>query len=224
MSAAEQLIRNALAQAREVSGPIHHARGVIFLAIPLNCRQAFEEAVDACDAAMADAPEMGLLTNLQFQRAWALLAAGRVNEAVQAVATFNPVPSGSQWTHVPTIATHAVMAHTVGGEASTRSFAATIAEAVRRRPAIAPDVLQTFGYLAHMRGDIERAQEITSHNAPFATAIIWSWMVLASLGGTAETAYDVIGAYNIEHPRAERYARFAQHGARLLAEELERWT
>ena len=49
-------------------------------------------------------------------------------------------------------------------------------------------------------------------------------MVVAARGGTAETAHDVIDAYNRDHPIADRYARFAQHGARLLAEELERWT
>lgn len=224
MNAAEQLIRSALAQARDASGPILHATGVIFLAILLTCRLAFDEAIDACDAAMADAPELGYYTNLQFQRAWALLAGGHVTEAVQAVATFNPVPSGSQFAHYPTITTHTVMAHTAGAEAATRSFAATIAESVRRRPAIAPDALQTFGYLAHMRGDTDRAEEIVSHNAPFLTVHIWSWMVLTSHGGTAETAHDVIDAYNREHPIAQRYERFAQHGARLLAEELERWT
>jgi predicted ATPase len=224
MSAAEQLIRNARAQARDVSGPILDAVGVAFLAILLTSRLAFEEAIDACDAAMADAPEMGYYTNLQFQRAWALLAGGHVKEAVQAVETFNPVPSGSQFAHLPTIATHAVMAHTAGSEAATRSFAATIAEAVRRRPAISPDALQTFGYLAHIRGDTERAAEIVDHNAPFMTVHIWSWMVLTAREGTAQTAHDVIDAYNLEHPIAQRYERFAQHGARLLAEELERWT
>jgi predicted ATPase len=224
MSAAEQLIRNALAQAHDVAGPNLHAMGVTFLAVLLTSRLALEEAIDACDAAMADAPEMGYYPSLQFFRAWALLAGGHVDEAMQAVETFNPVPSGTQWTHIPMFATHAVMAQAMGGEAATRSFAAAIAEAVRRRPAIAPDVLQTFGYLAHIRGDTERAEEIVSHNAPFMTAPIWSWMVLTSRGGTAENAHDVIDAYNHEHPIAQRYARFAQHGARLLAEELERWT
>ena len=224
LSAAEQLIRNALARAHDVSGPNLHAVGVCYLAGLLNYRLAFVEAIDACDAAMADAPQLGYYFNLQFYRAWALLAGGHVDEAVQAVEEFDAVPSGHQWVHLPTIATHAVMAHTAGGEAATRSFAATIAETVRRRPEIAPDVLQTFGYLAYVRGDTERAQQINDHNAPFVTLIIWSWMVLTTRGGTAENAYNVIDAYNHEHPVTDRYARFVQHGARLLAEELERWT
>jgi predicted ATPase len=222
--AAEQLIRSAVAQAHDASGPNLHALGVIFLAMLLNSRLAYNATIDVCTAAMADAPELGYYTLHEFARAWAHLASGHLDEALQAVETFTPVPSGSQWAHLPPIATHVVMAHTDGGEGATRSFAATIAEAVRRRPAIAPDVLQTFGYLAYIRGDTERAQEIVDHNAPFATGGIWSWMVLTTHGGRADNALDVIDAYNREHPIAQRYERFAEHGSRLLAEELERWS
>jgi hypothetical protein len=143
---------------------------------------------------------------------------------VQAVETFNPVPSGSQWAHLPIIVSHLVMAHTAGSEAATRSFAATIAETVGRRPAIAPDALQTFAYLAFTRGDNERAEEIVDHNVPFMTSSLWTWIVLTSRGGTAANAHEVLDAYNREHPIAQRYERFAQHGARLLAEEIKRWS
>ena len=80
MTAAEQLTRSALAQAHDVSGPNLHAVGVCYLAGLLNYRLAFVEAIDACDAAMADAPQVGYYFNLQFYRAWALLAGGHVND------------------------------------------------------------------------------------------------------------------------------------------------
>ena len=87
-------------ESRDVCGPKLHALGFTFLAGALNFRLAFEEAIGVCDAAMADALETGYYSNLQFHRAWALLAGGQVDEAVQAVETFNPVPSGSQWAHL----------------------------------------------------------------------------------------------------------------------------
>jgi predicted ATPase len=221
---AERQIRSGLTVARDLSGVNVYAFGMNFLGVVLNSRLAFNETIIACDAALTDAPEMGHYTPLEAYRAWALLADGRVQAATDAVAAFRPVPLGSSWAHLLALVAHFVMAHTDGAEAATRSFAANIEESVRRRPQLSSDVLQGFACLAYLRGDQERAHEIVAQTAPLVTVQFWSWLILDSLGATSENARDTLAAYNREHPINERYALFAQNGARLLAEELERWS
>ena len=51
---------------------------------------------------------------------------------------------------------------------------------------------------------------------------LWDWCALEPLGATQEDFDQVRARYEHEHPIAERFALDAQHGRRLLNEELDR--
>jgi hypothetical protein len=157
-------------------------------------------------------------------RAWALLAAGRTDEAARAVDSFSPVPPGSQWGHLNAIFAHAVMGHTHGPEQAARSLASTMREAISRRPGIRSDVLQGFAYLAHLRGDEGRVQEITANTAPFGGGTIRNWLLLVPAGATHEDALEHLARTNDAASISRRFLLDAQHSQRLATEELERWS
>lgn len=186
------------------------------------CR--YEEAIELAEASMAAAPDYGYRHGFQAVRAFALMASGRLDEAAEAVASFSPVPAGSMWEHLNLLATHTVMAHTHGPEAAARAFAPVARERASRRPQVTSDLLQGFAYIAHVRGDHERVEEITSNTAPFGAGSYWHLLVLGSLGATKETFFDLWDAYLLGHPVAERFVRDAQHRHRLLAEEVATWS
>ena len=77
---------------------------------------------------------------------------------------------------------------------------------VARRPTVVSFVLSGFAYIAHVRGDEERAQEINSMIVPSHGEQLWNWCVLKPLGATAENFDQVRAAYENEHPIAERFA------------------
>lgn len=119
---------------------------------------------------------------------------------------------------------HAVMAHTDGPQEAARSFAREARELVARQPQISSTVVQGFAYLAHIRGDEERARQITSVTLPVHGEQLWNWLVLRPLGATDKTFADVRAAYEKDHPLLERFALDAEHGRRLFDEEIERWS
>jgi hypothetical protein len=53
---------------------------------------------------------------------------------------------------------------------------------------------------------------------------LWNWLVLRPLGATAQNFADVRSAYEKEHPLLERFVVDAEHGRRLLTEEIVRWS
>jgi predicted ATPase/class 3 adenylate cyclase len=183
----------------------------------------YAEAVERFHKA-SGVPNLGFLHLIEANRAWALLAAGHLDDAVAAVAAFSEIPDGSQWEHLNVVFSHAVMAHTVGPIDAARSLAREADELVARRPHISSTVVQGFAYLAHIRGDDERVREITSLTLPVHGEQLWNWLVLRPLGATAENFADVRSAYEKEHPLLERFVVDAEHGRRLLTEEIVRWS
>ena len=184
----------------------------------------FADAVEGFDTLMTAAPGFGYRHVIEVNRAWALLAVGRVADAGRAVAELSEVPAASQWEHLNLVFSHAVMAHTIGPHEAARSLAAAANVFVARRPTVVSFVLSGFAYIAHVRGDEERAQEINSMIVPSHGEQLWNWCVLKPLGATAENFDQVRAAYENEHPIAERFALDAQHSRRLLTEELDRWS
>ena len=184
----------------------------------------YADAVQRFDALMAVAPNFGYRHVIEANRAWALLAVGRVDDAGRAVAELSEIPAASQWEHVNLVFSHAVMAQTVGTQEAARSLAAAAKALAARRPTIGSFILSGFAYIAHVRGDEQRAQEITSMTVSTHGEQLWNLLVLKPLGATPENFDQVRAAYENEHPIAERASLDAQHGRRLLNEELDRWS
>jgi hypothetical protein len=116
------------------------------------------------------------------------------------------------------------MAHTVGPIEAARSLAREADELVARQPQISSTVVQGFAYLAHIRGDEDRSREITSLTLPVHGEQLWNWLVLRPLGATADNFAAVRTAYEKDHPLLERFVMDAEHGRRLLDEEIGRWS
>jgi predicted ATPase/class 3 adenylate cyclase len=183
----------------------------------------YPEALQRFDAALR-VPNAGYQHLIEVNRAWALLALGRVAEAQAAVDSFSDVPAGSQWGHLNLAISHAVMAHATAPEDVARSFAIEAKELVARQPQVSSTLVQGFAYLAHVRGDDQRSREITSQTLPLHGEQLWNWLVLRPLGADGENFVEVRAAYEVEHPLLDRFALDAQQGRRLLDEEIARWS
>lgn len=183
----------------------------------------YPEALQRFDAALR-VPNAGYRHLIEVNRAWALLAIGRVGDAEAAVDSFSDVPAGSQWGHLNLAISHAVMAHRTAPEEVARSFATDAKELVARQPQVSSTLVQGFAYLAHVRGDEQRSVEITSQTLPLHGEQLWNWLVLRPLGADGENFVQVRAAYECEHPLLERFTVDAQQGRRLLDEEIARWS
>jgi hypothetical protein len=196
----------------------------LFVSSWLLIAMQYDESARVARAALALAPDFGYRHVIESGPAWSLLVGVRIDEAAEVVAEFTPVPPGSQWAHSNTITTHVVMRHTNGPETAARSLSHAAREAILRRPKIASDSLVAFAYLAHLSGDLDRAQEITSNTFPFAAGSIRNFLVQTWAGAIQENAVDVVDAYSAVHPALKLFALETEHAPRLLAEELERWS
>jgi hypothetical protein len=195
----------------------------LFVAAWLMIPMRYDEAARVARAALAAAPEFGYRHVIETGLAWSLLAAGRVEEAVEVVADLTPVPPGSQWAHSNTITTHLVMGHTDGPETAARSLAPAAREAILRRPNIMSASLVAFAYLDYLAGDLDRVAEITSVTLPFAGGSVYNYLVQRRAGATEDDAIEVLEAEAVARPAPEAFVLEAEHAPRLLAEELERW-
>jgi predicted ATPase len=183
----------------------------------------YPEALSRFEAALK-VPNAGYRHLIEVNRAWALLALGRLSEAQAAVDEFSDVPAGSQWGHLNLAIAHAVRAHFDPAEEVAHSFALEAKELVARQPQVSSTLVQGFAYLAHVRGDEQRSREITSQTLPLHGEQLWNWLVLRPLGATGENFVEVRAAYELEHPLLERFTVDAQQGRRLLDEEIARWS
>jgi predicted ATPase/class 3 adenylate cyclase len=184
---------------------------------------AYAAAIERLDRALRG-PRIIFTHLAEANRAWALLAAGRVAEALAAVDGFSEVPLGSQWEHIDLIVTQVVRAHDVGPDEAARTLATAARELVARQPQVRSAILQAFAYLALLRGDEDRAHEITSLTLPITSEQLWNWMVLRPLGATPDTFFDVRSRYEREHPLLERFVADADNSRRLFDEEVARWS
>jgi hypothetical protein len=182
-----------------------------------------EEAVVLANKVIVQTPQFGWLHVVEALRAWALLRTGKVDEAAKAVATFSPIPSGSQWGHMNLLIEHAVSGHVNGPDAAGRSLALIAEDLVSRVPQICSDIVAGFAYLRHLAGEEARVEELVTQVAPFAAAVFCQALVADAHGIRPDQYPEFLSAYNEEHPIVERYIIAATEGPRLLAEELERW-
>ena len=180
------------------------------------------EALELADASLADSANFGYRHILEAYRAWLLMQLGRLDEAREAVERFSPVPPSSQWEQMNLIIAHAVIAHTGDIDTATKSYATAARELAARRPQITGDLLVGFGYLAYAHGDETRARELALGIHAFGTGPV-STALYEELEGRGDHA-DALAAYLVEHPVEDAVAYTAEHGPRLLAEELDRWS
>ena len=184
----------------------------------------FDECIELGNESLLAAPNYGWRHVIEAHRAWALLAVGRTDEAARSVDAFSPIPAGSQWAHWNAVVAHLIMGHTRGPEQAARSLALFMREPISRRPGIRSDVLAGFAYLAHLRGDEDRALEIAANTAAFAAGAIVTWLRLVPFGATDQDALERLARMYESDPALDLFARDTQHGQRLILEELERWS
>lgn len=201
-----------------------NARGTVAVARSARLATQFRYAdiVDVCEACLSSAPDYGYRHVIESFRAWALLRAGRVDEAAAAVESFVPIPRGSRWQIMNLSASIVVTAHVSGVEAATARLAHDGYELVSRRPEMDQQILGCFAYLAHLRGDDARVEELVPSIVTAGGLGIAHWVQFERLGATSTNADEVIAAFNDAHPLEERLAARDANRARHLAEELAR--
>jgi hypothetical protein len=96
-------------------------------------------------------------------------------------------------------------------------------EPISRRPRILSDVLVGFAYLAHLRDDEERAQEIVTNIQAFGAGIA-AWLNLVPSGASEQDALERLAQIYESDPVVDRFVRDTQHSQRLILEELDRWS
>ena len=221
-----ELARSLLNEARTLSKTYGtNVQAVAELAWMDSCmeRGDHEEALAVAESIYELAPTLALRYWAEATRASLFLLLGRVDEADRAVRSFTAAPPAAQWAHVLDITKHAVMVHTSGPEIASRSLATVAREAVARRPAVFVDFLQGFAYASYFAGDYDRARELACNTLPLGMGWIQTWIV-GQLYGPTTDAERIRREFDLEHPWNELLAFTEEHGARLFAEELTRWT
>ena len=220
--------RDHMEEARRLSvewgDPLSVAACDLFIAIWLLNVFLFDESIEVSRSALATAPEFGYRHVIESGLAWSLLAAGRIDEAVEVVDAFASIPPGSQWGYNNTVVAHLVLAHTDGVEVAGRSLAHVADEAVARRPQIRSEFLIGFAYFDALSGDKERARFISEHTLAVGMNGVRSAMLFAESGASGDAAIELIEEHFQEIPAPELHSRSVVHSARLLTEELERWS
>ena len=97
-------------------------------------------------------------------------------------------------------------------------------EPVSRRPSIRSDILVGFAYLARLRGDDERVEEIVTNIQAFGAGPIALWLYLVPSGATDHDALERLAQWYESDPFLDRFVRDTQHSQRLILEELDRWS
>ena len=96
-------------------------------------------------------------------------------------------------------------------------------EAVAAAAEVFVDFLQGFAYAAYVRGDYDRARELSFTTLPMGAGWIQTWLISRLYGDTTDpeqTRRD----FDAEHPWDALHAFTAAHGRRLFEDELARWS
>jgi predicted ATPase/class 3 adenylate cyclase len=220
----QRFVETAQAVAESRCGPMCQAFALLFTANYFNLIMRYEEVVTLLDPTIAHVAEFGYFHVLEAMRAWALLQLGRTDDAIRAVATFSPIPSGSQWATMNLLVDHVVRGHRDGPDEAARSLARLSGELVPRVPQAASDILVGFAYLHRLRGEEERMREILTAIGPVAGMWLYNTLIAEANGVGADGCREFLKQYYEEHPVAERFLLAAVEAPRLLAEELEGWS
>ena len=92
-----------------------------------------------------------------------------------------------------------------------------------RRPAVFVDFLLGFAYAAYLRGERDRAREIAFNILPLGAGWVQTWLV-NQLHGTSTDLDQIRREFDAEHPWNDLRTFTDEHGPRLFAEELARWS
>ena len=224
LAASAVILRDTLRSAEQLAGPRVQALAANMLTIYLMHSWCWQEVIDVVDHAIEIAPDYWHRHIIEVNRATALLALGRIEDAERATITVAGAPDGSQWAQMDLLCAHMVMGHTHTSDIAAKSLASVTAEFVARRPEVVSDFLVGFAYLRHLMGDADRVREIVDHTHSMGLPGIWSYLALAPLGATSDNAMEIHDTYAREHPLEQRIALTGAHSHRLLTEELETWS
>ena len=92
-----------------------------------------------------------------------------------------------------------------------------------RRPEVGGEFLTAFAYLHQLSGRPERALELIHSAVPVALGPVKECIMVGGRELTVEGRVTWVKEEVARNPVAEAYARYADHGARLLAEEIGYW-
>lgn len=224
LAASAVILRDTLRSAEQFAGPRVQALAANALTIYLLQSWCWQEVIDVVDHAIEIAPDYCHRHAIEVNRATALLALGRIEDAERATITVSGAPDGTQWAQMNVLCAHMVMGHTHTPDIAAKSLASLTAEFVARRPEVASDFLVGFAYLRHLMGDADRVREIIDHTHSMSLPGMWSYLALAPLGATSDNAMEIHDTYARAHPLEQRIALTGSHSHRLLTEELETWS
>lgn len=238
LSLAEHIIQQYLGNLRHSLSAIEEARRIAvtldrpvlvggcdaFICRWLEAVLRFEDAIEVASSALASAPNFGHRYLTEGGLCWSLLAVGRIDEALDVVANLSAAPPGSQWAYCTSIYACLLMAHSDGPDAAGRSLARIAKEAVSRRPKIGGDFLTGFAYLNQVSGNTEQAQYINDRTLTIAMGGVQNAMRFAELDATGDSVIEAIESQVAKVPVLELYSRSLEHGKRLLAKEIQRWS
>ena len=142
------ILRDTIRSAEQFAGPRIQALVADWLTIYLLQAWRWQETIDVVDHTLEIAPDYGYRHAIEANRATALVALGRIDEAQRALITRADIPEASQWAQMSLVCAHAVMGHTHTPEVAAKSLASVTAEFVARRPQLTSDFLIGFAYLS----------------------------------------------------------------------------
>ncbi len=219
---------DAIAEARRLAtgsgDPLLIAGCDLFRVSHLTQSGSLGEAIDVARNALAAAPHFGYRHVIEAGLCWSLLEAGRVEEAVGTVHQFTPIPTGSPWEYFNDLAASLVLAHTDAPEVAGRAIARKSQEVLARRPEVGGEFLTAFAYLHLLSGRPERALELVLSAVPVALGPVKTFVMVGGRELTVEDRVTSVKGVVVRNPVAEAHARYADHGARLVAEEVGYWS
>ena len=140
------------------------------------------------------------------------------------VRQFTRIPAGSPWSYLNDIMATLVLAHTSAPEVAGRSLARQCQEELARRPEIGGEFLTAFAYLHLLSGRPERAVELVHSAVPVALGSVKWCIVFGKRDMTVEQRIERAEAVALANPVGEVYARYVEHGARMVADEIDYWS
>jgi len=183
-----------------------------------------DEAIEVARAALLTAPNFGSRSVIEAGLCWSLLEAGRVEEAARTVRRFTPSPIGSPWSYFNDITANLVLAHTDAPETAGRAIARQTQEVLARRPEIGGEFLAAFAYLHLLSGRRERALELIKSAVPVALGPVKTFILVGGRELTVAERIKRVEEEAFANPASDAYARYAEHGARLVADEIGYWS
>ena len=93
-----------------------------------------------------------------------------------------------------------------------------------RRPEVGGEFLTAFAYLHLLSGRPERALELVLSAVPVALGPVKTFVMVGGRELTVAERIKRVKEEAVANPASDAYARYAEHGARLVADEIGYWS